>query len=117
MAHAEVDPDADTQLITLLDCSLLGEEAAVVVEPGTRAAEAMGAGPVTKHYFCRFGLNVDYLQVLLITAWFSVGRTNTATPALLSCPGTPSSSVRCSNRSCPQERRGLTPLLSPLRLP
>jgi CTP synthase (UTP-ammonia lyase) len=89
VAHAEVDPHADAQLITLLDCSLLGEEAAVVVGPGTRAAEAMGAGPVTERYFCRFGLNVDYLQVLLTKGLVFSGTDEHGDPRIAELPGHP----------------------------
>src|SRR5580693_1709178 len=47
-----------------LECSLLGEESTVVITPGTVAADAMGPGPTTERYFCRYGLNADYLEIL-----------------------------------------------------
>jgi CTP synthase (UTP-ammonia lyase) len=64
VTHAEVGPGAARQLIVPLVCSLLGEEATIVVAPGTKAAAAMGAGPATERYFCRYGLNDQYLAVL-----------------------------------------------------
>jgi CTP synthase (UTP-ammonia lyase) len=62
--NAEEHEEAPKQLIVPLECSLLGEEAPVVVEAGTTAASAMGAGQSTERFFCRYGLNVDYLAVL-----------------------------------------------------
>ena len=62
--NAEQNPDAAEPLIVPLECSLLGEEAGVVITPGTVAADAMGPGPTTERYFCRYGLNADYLEIL-----------------------------------------------------
>jgi CTP synthase (UTP-ammonia lyase) len=64
VCNAEEHPDAAEQLIVPLECSLLGEESTVVVEPGTVAAAIMGPGPTTERYFCRYGLNADYLDTL-----------------------------------------------------
>jgi CTP synthase (UTP-ammonia lyase) len=89
VTHAEVDRDADELLITPLDCSLLGEEATVVVEPGTQAAEAMGAGPVTERYFCRYGLNVEYLEVLVSNGLVFSGRDEQDDPRIAELPGHP----------------------------
>ena len=89
VAHAEVDPDADAPLIALLDCSLLGEEATVVVKPGTRAAEAMGAGPVSERYFCRFGLNLDYLPALLTNGMVFSGTDENGDPRVAELPEHP----------------------------
>jgi CTP synthase (UTP-ammonia lyase) len=89
VAHAEVDPDAAEPLITPLDCSLLGEEATVVVAPGTQAAGAMGAGPVTERYFCRFGLNLDYLQVLENDGLVFSGRDEQGDPRIAELPRHP----------------------------
>ena len=89
VAHAEVDPDAAYPLITPLDCSLLGEEATVVVSPGTKAAEAMGAGPVTERYFCRFGLNLHYLQVLEVNGLVFSGRDEHGDPRIAELPRHP----------------------------
>jgi CTP synthase (UTP-ammonia lyase) len=89
VAHGEVAPGADKQLITPLDCSLLGEEATVVVVPGTKAAQAMGAGPVTERFFCRFGLNLDYLEVLVANGLVFSGRDERGDPRIAELPGHP----------------------------
>jgi CTP synthase (UTP-ammonia lyase) len=89
VAHAEMNASAGELLITPLDCSLLGEEATVVVEPGTKAAEVMGAGPVTERYFCRYGLNLDYLQVLVENGLVFSGRDEQGDPRIAELPGHP----------------------------
>jgi CTP synthase (UTP-ammonia lyase) len=62
--NAEQHPDAPELLIVALRCSLLGEEAEVVIEPGTVAARAMGAGTSTERFFCRYGLSAGYEDLL-----------------------------------------------------
>jgi CTP synthase (UTP-ammonia lyase) len=62
--NREEDPDVSEALIVPMECSLLGEESAVLIEPGTVAAAVMGPGPATERYFCRYGLNAAYLDVL-----------------------------------------------------
>jgi CTP synthase (UTP-ammonia lyase) len=62
--NAEQFPDAPVPVIVPLECSLLGEESAVVIDAGTRAARAMGAGLSTERYFCRYGLNPEYVSLL-----------------------------------------------------
>jgi CTP synthase (UTP-ammonia lyase) len=89
VTHAEVAPAAEQLLITPLDCSLLGEEATVVVTPGTKAAEAMGSGPVTERFFCRFGLNLDYLQVLVANGLVFSGRDERGDPRIAELPEHP----------------------------
>jgi CTP synthase (UTP-ammonia lyase) len=89
VTHAEIDPSADELLITPLDCSLLGEEATVEVEAGSRAAQAMGAGPVTERYFCRYGLNLEYLRVLVANGLVFSGRDEQGDPRIAELPGHP----------------------------
>jgi CTP synthase (UTP-ammonia lyase) len=62
--NAEVNADAAEPLIVALECSLYGQESTVVIAPETAAARAMGAGPTTERYFCSYGLNADYLEIL-----------------------------------------------------
>jgi len=62
--HGEINPDGQVLLLVPLECSLLGVEDAVTVLPGTRAAGIMGAGQTTERFFCRFGMNRHYQQVL-----------------------------------------------------
>jgi CTP synthase (UTP-ammonia lyase) len=62
--HGVVHADATELLVVPLACKLFGEAATVIVAPGTVAARAMGPGPSTERYFCRFGLNSDYERAL-----------------------------------------------------
>lgn len=62
--HAEVTPGGAEQLIVPLECELKGHEEAVMVVPGTLAAEILGPGRRTERYNCSYGLNQEYLQAL-----------------------------------------------------
>jgi CTP synthase (UTP-ammonia lyase) len=62
--NAEVTPDAPEHLIVPLECSLKGHEEAVMIVPGTLAAQISGPGRRTERYHCAFGLNEKYLEAL-----------------------------------------------------
>jgi CTP synthase (UTP-ammonia lyase) len=62
--HAEYDPTASQLFITALECSLAGMTMAVRLHSGTLAATAYRAAETTESYYCRFGLNADYLGAL-----------------------------------------------------
>ncbi|MFF9622968.1 hypothetical protein [Streptomyces griseosporeus] len=55
VAHAENDPGAEDFLIEPLACSLVGHEAAVVIEPGSLAQSVIGAERTVERYFCAYG--------------------------------------------------------------
>ncbi|MGW0878191.1 CTP synthase C-terminal region-related (seleno)protein [Streptomyces sp. NPDC002671] len=54
-AHAENDPGAEDPLIEALACSLVGHEAAVVLEPGSLAESVIGSARTVERYFCAYG--------------------------------------------------------------
>ena len=56
-AHAENDPDATNLFVTLLSCSLVGQQMTVSLRPGTRAADLYPGPSATEKYYCRFGLD------------------------------------------------------------
>jgi CTP synthase (UTP-ammonia lyase) len=62
--NAEVTPAAAEHLIVRLECSLKGHEEAVMIVPGTRAAEISGPGRRTERYHCDYGLDPAYLERL-----------------------------------------------------
>jgi CTP synthase (UTP-ammonia lyase) len=62
--HAESSPDATTQVITPLTCSLFGERMDVEVRRGTKAFAAYGRAQTTERYYCNFGLNPAYVEEL-----------------------------------------------------
>ncbi|HTW97984.1 MAG TPA: hypothetical protein VMD59_04365 [Acidimicrobiales bacterium] len=88
-AHAEVEPAAEELLIVPLECSLLGEEAAVTIVAGTMAAQAMGAGPSTERYFCRYGLAARYLELLESHGLVVSGRDELGEARVVELPGHP----------------------------
>jgi len=87
--HAEMHPDASALLLVPLQCKLFGEEATVTIAPGTIAAGAMGAGPTTERYFCRYGLNADYLTVLQAHGLVISGRDDLGDARVVELPGHP----------------------------
>jgi CTP synthase (UTP-ammonia lyase) len=64
VAHEEITPDAAELLIVALECELRGHEEAVMVVPGTLAAQVLGPGRRAERYNCSYGLNQSYLQAL-----------------------------------------------------
>ena len=51
-------------MITALACSLVGQQHAVTVRPGTRAAALYGRSAVIEDYYCNYGVNPDYQRLL-----------------------------------------------------
>lgn len=62
--HAESSPDATSQVITPLTCSLVGQQMEVEVRRGTKAFAAYGRTQTVERYYCKFGLNPAYLAQL-----------------------------------------------------
>jgi CTP synthase (UTP-ammonia lyase) len=62
--HAEYDPYASDLFISKLACSLAGRQLPLMFEPGSRVADIYGALTATEQYYCNFGINLDYIEVL-----------------------------------------------------
>lgn len=62
--HAEYDPYASFLFISRLACSLAGRSLPISLQPKSRVAEMYGKTNITEKYYCNFGLNPDYLDVL-----------------------------------------------------
>ena len=62
--HAEYDPYASTLFISHLACSLAGRQLPLTLEPGSRVADIYGALTATEQYYCNFGINPDFIEVL-----------------------------------------------------
>jgi CTP synthase (UTP-ammonia lyase) len=91
--HAEYDPYASRLFVNPLSCSLAGQTMTVQIKEGTRAATAYGARRATEKYYCNFGLNLAYLDMIVqaglqVTATDQEGSSN--------CPIGSSSWRRCS---------------------
>jgi CTP synthase (UTP-ammonia lyase) len=63
--HAESSPDAETQVVVPLACSLLGAEGPIRLQPGSRAARLMGTTASTERYYCSYGLSPAFAPQLL----------------------------------------------------
>jgi CTP synthase (UTP-ammonia lyase) len=62
--HAEYDPYASDLFITELSCSLAGQEMAVELSEGSRAAQFYGRTQASERYYCNFGLNPEHQRLL-----------------------------------------------------
>jgi CTP synthase (UTP-ammonia lyase) len=51
-------------VITALACSLVGQRDVVRMRAGTRAARLYGCAEVREDYYCNYGVNPEYRQVL-----------------------------------------------------
>lgn len=62
--HAEYDPWASRLFINELACSISGQTMAIDLEPGMRAYAIYQQSPVSEQYYCRFGLNPAYQDLI-----------------------------------------------------
>ncbi|MGB6944104.1 MAG: hypothetical protein WBE37_17020 [Bryobacteraceae bacterium] len=58
--HAESSPDASCLFITPLSCSFVGKTMEVVIQPGSKAAQACQSTRSMERFYCNFGLNPEY---------------------------------------------------------
>ncbi len=62
--HAEYDPYASSLFISELTCSLAGREMSLHFKPDSQVAAIYGALTAAEQYYCNFGINPDYIEVL-----------------------------------------------------
>jgi CTP synthase (UTP-ammonia lyase) len=62
--HTENDPEAQDPVITPLECSLVGQEGAIHLTPGSRAERLLGVERTVERYHCNYGINPTYLETL-----------------------------------------------------
>jgi CTP synthase (UTP-ammonia lyase) len=62
--HAEYDPDASRLFISALNCSLVGKELSLRLQPETTARALYGKDEVVERYYCTFGVNPEYTETL-----------------------------------------------------
>ena len=63
--HAEYETATSTLVIDSLACSLAGQTMDVTLAPGSKAHAAYASETATERYYCRFGLNPDYVPTLV----------------------------------------------------
>ncbi|KKM67792.1 hypothetical protein LCGC14_1467570 [marine sediment metagenome] len=62
--HEEYDPNSSELFITKLSCSLKGREMELDLVPGSKVASLYGKKQVTEKYYCNFGVNPNYLEII-----------------------------------------------------
>src|SRR4051812_2389052 len=87
--HGESEPGADALLIQRLECSLVGEERAIWVVPGTLAERTMRSRVSTERFHCAFGLNPQYRDVLEANGLRFSGFDDDGAPRVMELPGHP----------------------------
>src|SRR5512146_1162380 len=87
--NAEVNPEAQEQLIVPLECSLMGHEEAVMIVPGSMAARISGPGRRTERYHCAFGLNAEFLEALTAGGLRFTGFDDSGNVRVMELPGHP----------------------------
>ncbi|MGI8602308.1 MAG: CTP synthase C-terminal region-related (seleno)protein [Verrucomicrobiales bacterium] len=71
--HEEIMPHASRLFISRLACSLVGRALIVTLDPGSLVARLYGRLNAEEEYFCNFGVNPDYVNVLRSGALQIVG--------------------------------------------
>lgn len=62
--HQEYDPKAAKPFISELGCSLRGQEMQLSLSEGSLAGRSYGAKSTTERYYCRFGINPDFVPAV-----------------------------------------------------
>ena len=62
--HEEYHQDSSDLFITKLSCSLKGRNMELNLVPGSKVASLYGKNQVIERYYCNYGVNHDYLQML-----------------------------------------------------
>ncbi|MFQ5698381.1 MAG: CTP synthase [Myxococcota bacterium] len=87
LEHAEYEPEARHLLIQRLGCSISGQRAPVLLEPGSRAALSYGALEAIEEYRCSFGLAREHLPVLEGAGLVVSGRDPNGEPRVVELAG------------------------------
>lgn len=62
--HEEIDAQASCLLITQLTCSLVGQTQTITLTPGSRVHRIYQAETIATHYFCNYGLNPAFRDIV-----------------------------------------------------
>ena len=62
--HAEYDPYASNLLISKLECSLAGQFLTIEIKEDSNVFRIYQKRSIKEHYYCNFGLNPEYQEVL-----------------------------------------------------
>lgn len=73
--HAEYDPYASKLVINPLSCSLAGQTLEIeIVDSSSKTFQCYGANTIKEKYYCNFGLNPEYEQLIDKNGFGIVGR-------------------------------------------
>lgn len=87
--HAEYDPYGSRLFISQLTCSLAGQTMSVNLTPESKAATVYGTTSIHEQYYCNFGLNPEYQELLDKGGLRVVGFDNTGEARVLELPEHP----------------------------
>lgn len=87
--HAEYDAGASLLMVNELSCSLLGETMPIRLQPGSRAAAIYATLDISEQYYCRFGLNPAYQELLHQHGLRIAGRDDAGEARILELEGHP----------------------------
>lgn len=87
--HEETAPEASKLFISRLVCSLKGRSMTITLQPDSLVARAYGLTKVQEGYYCNFGLNPAYVEVLRSTALRIVGSDAEGEVRAVELPGHP----------------------------
>jgi CTP synthase (UTP-ammonia lyase) len=88
-AHAESDPYASELFVTALSCSLVGKTMQVLIDPGSDVCSYYQQTCVEEQYYCNFGLNPAYQQLIHDGGLRVVGRDQDGEARILELPEHP----------------------------
>jgi CTP synthase (UTP-ammonia lyase) len=71
--HAEYDPYSSRLIVSRLACSLVGREMEISLRPGSKTATAYGKVNATERYYCNFGVNPDFVDVISSSGFLVAG--------------------------------------------
>lgn len=71
--HEEYDPYASKLIVSRLPCSLVGKRLLIELSPDSLVYKCYGIGTVEEEYYCNFGLNPSYQQLLHENGLLTVG--------------------------------------------
>lgn len=74
VGHEEFDTDAGAHIITQMQCSLRGTEGEITIERDSQVGEIYKTDPVMERFYCAFGINPVYVDVLCASPLRIVGR-------------------------------------------
>jgi CTP synthase (UTP-ammonia lyase) len=85
--HAESESGPGDEVIAPLACSLKGQTEPLIVAAGSRLAEVVGAGTMTGHFFCSYGIGPSYVPVLEKAGLVWTSRNTEGQPRSFELPG------------------------------